>query len=576
MDIVEQIKQVANIVDIASLYTTLRQRGRNHVGLCPFHSEKDPSFTVDQDKQFFHCFGCGQGGDVFTLVMEKENMSFPEAVEFLANRYNITLPEKRKLSHRQLKEEEQLARIMDSALAFFQSNLSRGQEGKKALAYLQERKVSQSVARELKLGYAPNTWDGLLNYFQSKGIPVKQLERAGLVLQRQNRTGHYDRFRGRLIFPIFTGTGKVVAFGGRTITGDDPKYLNSPDTPLYTKGQILYGLNFSKEAIRKAGAAILVEGYTDYLSLYQAGIRNLVASLGTALTPRQVSLVSRFVDSLIICYDGDDAGVKASTRAVTICMEKGVQSRVVVLPAGQDPDSYLNTKGVDALKKLMDKSLPGLKFYIGTLLPKDKAASPEIRSRIAHQVVGLLDKVSDPLLRSEYIRQTGEYLDLEEQILRSLVQHKADKQGGSRRTSFLTAEKRLLQMIFDDSGIAGRVFQVFNADHVRGLRSEPIFLYLADYFRNNKEPDFNTFKNNIDPELFRDLSAVLMEGGPPSSLEDAEDCLTALKDHALLKRWNDLDKKIRRLEKEGDEAQVRNLLKERQQITEELSQDNYS
>lgn len=574
MDIVDQIKQVANIVEIASLYTTLRQRGRNHVGLCPFHSEKDPSFTVDQDRQFFHCFGCGQGGDVFTLVMEKENMSFPEAVEFLANRYNIPLPERKKLSPDQMREEEHLVKITESALAFFQGCLYKSQEGKKALEYLKQRKISGDVARELKLGYAPNTWDSLLNYFQSKGTAVKRLEQAGLVLQRQNKTGFYDRFRGRIIFPIFTSTGKVIAFGGRTIIDDDPKYLNSPDTPIYTKGDILYGLNFSKEAIRKSRSVLLVEGYTDFLALYQAGIHNLVASLGTALTPRQVSLAARFAETMIICYDGDDAGIKASVRAVTICMEKELHSRVVPFPQGQDPDSYLNQKGLDALKLLMDKSIAGLKFYIGTLLPKDKKLTPEIKSRIARSVIELVDKVPDAVLRSEYIKQTGDYLDLDEHLLRSLIQKKTVAQDRQTKASFLSAEKRLLQLLFADSTIAARIFKEFKEEHVQGLRSEPIFLYLAEFFKKNKEPDFNRFRAEIDPLLFGELSAVLVEGGPEPSMEDAEGCLTALKDHALQNRWNELDKEIRRFEKQGDSARVALLLRERQQITEELSRHN--
>lgn len=561
MDIVEQIKQTANIVDIASLYTTLRQRGHNHVGLCPFHSEKTPSFTVDQDKQFFHCFGCGQGGDVFTLVMEKENMNFPEAVEFLANRYNIPLPEKKKLSSGQLKAGEQLTKIMESTLTFFQNNLHKTQEGKKALAYLQKRNISESVARELKLGYAPDSWDSLLNFFQSKKVPVSRLEQAGLVLQRQNKSGYYDRFRGRIIFPIFTGTGKVVAFGGRTITGDDLKYLNSPDTPIYTKGQILYGLNFSKEAIRKAGSAILVEGYTDYLSLYQAGIKNLVASLGTALTQRQVSLASRFASKLIICYDGDDAGVKASVRAVTMCMEKELQCNVVPMPKDQDPDSYLQTNGIESTKKLLDKGIPGLKFYIGNLLPGNNATSPEIKSRIARQVIELLDKVPDPVLKSEFIRQTGEILDLEEQVLRSMLHRKKSPDGGPRKAAFLSAEKRLIQLLFEDTEIAHRIFEEFRAEYVSGLRSEPIFLYLADFFKSHNEPDFNTFRSEIDPDLFRELSAILMEEAPNPSEDEADDCLATLRKYSLSKRWIQLDKEIRRLEKEGHGDQVVDLLK---------------
>ncbi|TEU06665.1 MAG: DNA primase, partial [Candidatus Aminicenantes bacterium] len=314
MEIVDQIRQTASIVEIASQYTTLRRRGNKHVGLCPFHSEKTPSFTVDDEKQLFHCFGCGAGGDIFTLVMERENLSFPEALKYLAEKYNIPLPKKREFSPQLQKLEEQLFKINENTLAFFKKNLFTTKEGEKALEYLKKRDISEEIIQKLKIGYALNSWDSLLSFFKEKKVTPKLLEKAGLVLYNQKKDSYYDRFRGRIIFPIFGLTGKVVAFGGRSILNADPKYLNSPDTPVYSKGKILYGLNFSKESISDTGEVIIVEGYTDFVSLYQAGITNIAASLGTSLTSDQVSQTLRFAPKIIINYDGDSAGKLATSR----------------------------------------------------------------------------------------------------------------------------------------------------------------------------------------------------------------------------------------------------------------------
>jgi len=377
MDVIDQIKNTASIVDIASQYTTLRRRGKKHVGLCPFHSEKTPSFTVDEDKQLFHCFGCNTGGDLFTLVMEKENLSFPEALRFLAEKYNITLPEKRKFSPQLLKLEEKLYKISEDSLAFFRKNLYNTKEGEKAQEYLQKRGVSEESIQNLKIGYALNSWDALLNFFQRKSVSPSLLEKAGLVLRRTKKEGHYDRFRGRIIFPIFTATGKVVAFGGRTIIDQDPKYLNSPDTPIYTKGKLLYGWNLTKDAIREQREIILVEGYTDFLALLQAGIPNAAASLGTSLTSEQVMQASRFESRVIVSYDADTAGIKAALRAISLCFEQGVEIRVLTLPKDYDPDSYIRKYGPNEFINKIQESAPGLKFLIDSTIQGRKLESPE-------------------------------------------------------------------------------------------------------------------------------------------------------------------------------------------------------
>ena len=399
MEIIDQVRQASSIVEIASQYTTLKRRGRKWVGLCPFHTEKTPSFTVDEEKQLYHCFGCGVGGDIYSLVMERENLTFPEALKNLAERYHIPLPAQQRVRPEVLKLEEKLFKINDLALGFFKKNLFNTQEGKKALEYLKKRGLSEETIQTLKIGYALNSWTALLDFFQEKDAPVSLLEKGGLVLPGQ-RTGEYrDRFRGRVIFPIFSLTGRVVAFGGRTVIDAEPKYLNSPETPLYSKGKLLYGLNFTKDAVRQEGTAILVEGYTDFSSLYQAGIRNVVASLGTALTAWQVGQAMRFASRLIINYDGDSAGRAAAARAVPLGFEKGLNVDVLVLPDELDPDAFLKKHGREKYLALQKKTVTGLDFLVDSMARSVRMTIPEEKGRVVRAIVREIEKVPDAVAR---------------------------------------------------------------------------------------------------------------------------------------------------------------------------------
>lgn len=574
MEITDQIRQVASIVDIASQYTTLRKRGQKYVGLCPFHSEKTPSFTVDNDKQLYHCFGCGAGGDIFTLVMEKENLGFPEAVRYLAEKYNIRLPDKKKFSSQKLKLEETLYKISENALAFFKKNLFNTKEGQKALGYLDKRKISEEIIQKLKIGYAMNSWDALLSYFQGKNISPGVLEKAGLVLRRQKKEGYYDRFRGRIIFPIFTETGKVVAFGGRTIINAEPKYLNSPDTPIYTKGKLLYGINFCKESIREKGEVILVEGYTDFLSLYQAGITNCAASLGTSLTTHQVSIARNFAPRMIISYDGDDAGTKASVRGISLCFERGVQIKVLTLPDGMDPDSFIRKSGVDKFKSLVQNSTGGLKFLINTLIRKTNLEIPEEKAKVVNHVLTEIEKIADPFIRSEYLKKTSEHLSINEEDLRAMSRQKS--KGGKTETKgyFLNSEKRLLQVLFENSSFTTTIFNEMNEQDFKGLKSEPILHALSQFFRNGKSPNFNELMKKIDPSLRTLLSEILQETREKPTMEKVKDYIQALKKHAREKQSEEINAQISKLERSGEQEKILSLLKQRQKITEELSQQN--
>lgn len=579
MEIVDQIRQVANIIDIASQYTVIKKRGNKHLGLCPFHSEKTPSFTVDEAKQLYHCFGCGVGGDVFTLVMEKENFSFPEALQHLAERYHIALPEKKIFSKKQQSIKEQLLKIAESSLGFFKKNLFSTTEGEKALDYLRKRDIKEDTIQTLKIGYALNSWDSLLLHFQRKNINPDLLEKAGLVLRRQNKEGYYDRFRGRIIFPIFTVTGKTVAFGGRTIINQEPKYLNSPETPIYSKGSLLYGLNFCKDPISKKGEVILVEGYTDFLTLFQSGISNCAASLGTSLTAQQVLVTKRFAPKIISSFDGDSAGTNAAIRAISHCFENGVQINILSLPQGSDPDSFIKEYGSEQFMTLAKKSIPGIKFLIRSQLKGRKVESPEVKAKIAGNVLNEMKNISDPIVLSEYIKQMSELLDIDEGVLRTMFKQKKKERAAIKQNYFLPAEKRLLQILFflKNNKDAAYVFEKIKAEIFVGLKSEPIFLAINEFLKEGKNLSLHDFKGILDASLFRDLSEMQQEKEQTPTPDEIGSCSEALKQIFLEKQRKKLFKQIRSLEKEEkpeNEEKLEKILplqKQWQEITKELS-----
>ena len=571
MEIIDQVRQASSIVEIASQYTTLKHRGRKWVGLCPFHAEKTPSFTVDEEKQLYHCFGCGVGGDVFSLVMEKESLTFPEALKSLAERYRVPLPAQQRVRPEVLKLEEKLFKINELALGYFRKNLTGTEEGKKALEYLKKRGLSDETIQELKIGYAMNAWTALVEFFQTKSVPVSLLEKGGLALSVTSRPGEYrDRFRGRVIFPIFSLTGRIVAFGGRTIFEAEPKYLNSPETPVYSKGKLLYGLNFTKDAVRQEGTAILVEGYTDFSSLYQAGIRNVVASLGTALTPWQVGQAMRFASRLIVNYDGDSAGQTAAARAVPLGLEKGLNIDVLVLPDGLDPDAYLKKHGRDKYAALMKKTVPGLDFLIDSLVAGARMAIPEEKGKVVHAVVREIEKVPDPVARSEYLRRASAKLGVREDLLRAIVENKPPDKGREESGLFCPAEKRLFQILMGDRSLAPYVFAECGEEIFEGLKSEPVFQYIMGCFKNDEEWSFPGLQDKVPAVLLSQLARALFEKSSGGSVEEAQECLRSLRKVHLQNRLKDIQLKIARSEKKGEKEELLALLYQKQDVTKQI------
>jgi len=439
---IDEIRAATDIVDLVSGFVKLKKRGKNYLGLCPFHTEKTPSFNVSAERQMYHCFGCGVGGNVFTFLMEMEKLSFVEAVRALAKNAGIELPEPGRSADDGVPTEQERAYALNRlAGQYYYANLTGTQEGKLALEYLKHRGIGTEMVTHFGLGYAMNSWDAFLAHAKQHGYGPEEVARFGLARRRDDGS-HYDTFRGRLMFPVFTATGRAIGFGARKLREDDPlgKYINSPETLVFNKSRVLYGLSQSKEAIREADAALLVEGYLDLISLYQAGFRNIIASSGTALTPEQITLVKRYTTTLTLVYDSDSAGSRAALRGIDLVLEQDMDVRVAKLPAGEDPDSFVRTHGAGPLKELVSSAGSFVDFIIASRIEseREKGESPEERSKTVRLLIGTVARMPDALKRDFYLKHIAAKFDLRESTLQaelSKVLGKGDPAPGRRFSS---------------------------------------------------------------------------------------------------------------------------------------------
>jgi len=414
-----EIKSRVSIVDLVSEYITLKKAGRNFVGLCPFHKEKTPSFSVNPEKQIFYCFGCGEGGDVFAFLMKLNGTSFAESARYLANKAGIPLPARSMTGEEKVKatEKEKLGRINAIAAEYFSAQLS-SERGRPARDYLDARKMGGAIVGEFCLGYAPEGWNNLAAYLERKRVPLGLAEKTGLIISKDTG-GFYDRFRGRLIFPIEDLSGTVVAFGGRVIGPDMPKYLNSPESPVYTKGRVLYGMSRTKDAIRDRDYAVLVEGYIDLLSLWNAGVSNVVATLGTALTREQVELIRRFTRNVAVIFDPDEAGRHAVERSLKLFLEENMHARVVVLPEGYDPDDYVKKYGSAALEDAIVRAPMMVDYYIDTIMGGGDTLEDNLDT--TRDSVSFISTISDPVERDLFIKRVSERIGIDQKLLKDKV-----------------------------------------------------------------------------------------------------------------------------------------------------------
>ncbi len=432
---VEAVLAAADIVDVVSGYTSLRKRGATHTGLCPFHQEKTPSFSVSADKGLYYCFGCGEGGNVFTFLQRLENLSFVEAVEQLAERFSVELEfDDRGGGERDQSGEKRLFTLLERTTSFYSRFLWESREAEVARSYLEERALGRDVCEEFRVGLAPSGWRGLYERVIRDGYTESELEAAGLLVRQPDRV--YDRFRGRLMFPLVDHRGRVVGFGGRTLGEENPKYLNSPEGPVYRKGHLLYGLYQARRAIADADSVLIVEGYTDVLALAQAGVKNVVASMGTALTENQISLISRFTRNVDFMFDADRAGTEAVVRSGQMARARSLQAMVVPPPPGKDPAEVAREGGEAAVKRLLANRVSFLRFELTRALDAADTASAAGRVRAFELVREILSRASSPKEREEEVRTVADRLRLSPENVDLLLrtEPEGDRGKGSARS----------------------------------------------------------------------------------------------------------------------------------------------
>jgi len=428
-DLLEQVRGANPIYDVVSDYVSLKKSGRNYMGLCPFHGEKTPSFTVNQERQIFHCFGCGEGGNVFVFVMKREGLSFPEAVRLLAARRGISLPEYSPGRPEEKGLKERLLEANAAAAGVFKANLL-GPSGRQALAYLERRSITAATREEFGIGWAVPGRDALCRELAKKGFTQQELLQAGLSSQRETG-GVVDRFRGRVVFPIHDVAGRVVAFGGRLLADGEPKYLNSPETPLYHKSNVLYGLHRAKESIRREGVGIIVEGYFDLITAVQAGVANVVATSGTALTEGHAALMRRFAERWVVVFDGDAAGIRAAKRSLEVFVANGLFARGVLLPDGADPDSFIRAQGAAAFHGLVGKADDLMDFFLRRTVQEHRLDTIEGKVTAVRETVPLLAKVRDRVAQADYLARAAQSLGVKEEVLWSEVRGLGGSRGDS-------------------------------------------------------------------------------------------------------------------------------------------------
>ncbi|MBN1398122.1 MAG: DNA primase [Bacteroidetes bacterium] len=418
-DKIDEVRNANDIVEVISGYVQLKKRGKNYLGLCPFHTEKTPSFTVSAEKQMYHCFGCGKGGNIFTFLMEMDKVSFVEAVKSLASKAGIIIPEENLPATEEQKEFENYYAICRFAGMHFFCNLTESEEGKEALQYFYKRGFSDETIRTFGLGYSMNSWDAFVIQAQAEGFKPEDIIKVGLARRRDDGS-IYDYFRGRAMFPIFSATGRVIGFGARKMREDDAiagKYINSPESPLYDKSRVLYGLFHSKEYIRQEDNALMVEGYADLISLYQAGIQNAVASSGTALTESQLKLIARHSQNLTLVYDADTAGSSATVRGIDLALEHNLDIRIIELPEGEDPDSFIQKHGGNEFRERLKNAVSFIDYKAKKFQISGAFATAEGKTQAVRSLVQSIAKMGDELKRNFYIKDVAEKYGVYESLL---------------------------------------------------------------------------------------------------------------------------------------------------------------
>ena len=593
---IDDLRRQADIVRVVGDYVTLKKKGANWMACCPFHQEKTPSFSVNPSKNIFYCFGCSRGGSVFNFVMEIEGLSFPESVKVVAEKAGVPLPElvEDKRVEAKRKEADEVIELNAWALEFWERQLTENNaEARAAREYVEGRGIAEETVRTFRLGYAPNSWEALGNYLKSKGATIGQIERSGLVVKKE-QGGYYDRFRGRLIFPVTDAQGRPVAFGARAMRpGDEPKYLNSPETAAYTKGRHLFGLSVTREEIRRKKFAILVEGYLDLIVPFQHGVRNVVASLGTALTSEQAKLLNRFARKVVVNYDGDRAGINAAKRAIEVLLPEDFEVKVLVLPEGADPDEFVRAHGADEYNRLRGEAAPHMQFILDQAMHGRNLLNPPEKSEAVAEVLPFVRAVRNTIQKREYFDIMMDSLRVEDLSLRQelwktvsgrepLAANAEEVKKKVARASVgapTVAEKRLLELLIHDADLRQYVLPQVHESDYEGLATAAVFEALRKAESDGAEISFDALSESLGgdpaqaflPELWMHESERAEGEAVDVFLADAEGCLTTLRLMSYERRIKELAAEIAAAGRAGDEARHGSLLMKKFELEKQLS-----
>lgn len=557
----EEIRSRANIVGIISDYVSLKKAGRNYQGLCPFHNEKTPSFTVSEEKQVFYCFGCQKGGDVITFIKEINNLSFPEAVYHLAQRYGVTVPAPDDSQGRRPADTEALLSVNEKALAYFHAILMKRAEGHVGREYLKKRRISREVCETFSLGYAADRWDGLVSFLAKEKVSLEAAKSVGLISSRKEG-GYFDYFRKRIIFPIRNLYGRPIGFGGRVISGGTPKYLNSPDSSIYKKTYSLFGLPITREAITTEDRVLIVEGYFDLLSLYQAGIRSVASPLGTALTSGHIRALKRYTTNMYVLFDADEAGKKATLRSLELFLEEGLSPRVVIMPAGHDPDEVINQKGPEYFQQQISQAPFLIDYFIGKTIARNDITHPDGKSAVIKGVMPILNQIGDPIVQDDYIRRLAEKLSVREDRIRRFAKETSvltQQQAlvypeEDRREAFLLALVLKKPDLLDALEQANVLQDLDNAD-LRALGN----IVLREY-KEHGEVEIKRFIDGLDGKQRNLITALsLKEEHFGDSNESFKDCIRQIKRRTIMKMRMQLTEQIKKAQAEHNESALRDL-----------------
>ncbi|RJP28250.1 MAG: DNA primase [Candidatus Omnitrophota bacterium] len=575
-NILDEILTRINIVEVIQDHIPLKRAGRNFKANCPFHHEKTPSFMVSPDKQIYHCFGCGESGNAFKFLMKYDRLDFPEAVRALAKKAGVVLPEIDAEDKRSGSLNTQLYNLNGLAVEYY-SSLLNAKEAKNARQYFVNRGISKDSAFMFKLGYASDSWDGLSLYLRSKGFNLSVIEKAGLVIPRENG-GYYDRFRNRVIFPILDNRERVVAFGARVLDNSLPKYINSPETPIYTKGKNLYGLHLSKDSIRENDYAVIVEGYLDFIMPYQHGFNNIVASLGTALTSEQVNLLKRYTHNAVMVFDPDTAGEIATMRSLDVFIESGMSVKIASLPKGYDPDNYVRKEGIEEFRAKIRSAESLFDYKLRMLRSRYGIKDLESKVKIATEMLFSINKVDNAVLRTEYVRQLADRLDFKEEALLSEMRKIKSEKGNSNSSLAVTkvasagispTEKLLLKLMLEEEELSRFIRENIEPEHFSSQSAARIISLMFELIDQGRSANVNTLANYLkDDSILEALceSVFLPDISDEEKEKVAQDCITKIKKERTMMKQQELHNKIKLAQSSGDHDKIKLLMQEFHQL----------